>query len=323
LLHEYLSRLPTLDVSDLVLAKDLAFMMLDLLGGTEPVHVTCLPVAGLVPERAPITVGDVSLRDITPDEVGMLHRNKPSLPIEGVLMMPMSPPSPRERLVLEVRNRYPRSESPRDDGSLERVLLAFRLFGYEPYGTGNAWTYAEPKYLSIRGGRGVQLQFMARDGLVTRETLGEVVRLAERLKELLSETAPSAHRLAIQRFESGASRDDWDGAIVDYTVCLEAILCPGAQTSEVKHRFRLHGAWFLGSTYEERGGVFRELGRIYDARSSLVHGTRSGTDIEIDVHSQARSLAAHVIRKAIEVGWPSRESLEAMSLGIGVPPSPD
>ena len=67
------------------------------------------------------------------------------------------------------------------------------------------------------------------------------------------------------------------GRLVDAVTALEALYLPEGATGELKYRLITRAAWFLAPRAEDidlRTTVARELGEIYDARSSLVHTGR-------------------------------------------------
>jgi hypothetical protein len=41
-------------------------------------------------------------------------------------------------------------------------------------------------------------------------------------------------------------------ALIDYAIALEATLLPAKSEGELRFRFSLYGAWFLGETADER-----------------------------------------------------------------------
>jgi hypothetical protein len=64
------------------------------------------------------------------------------------------------------------------------------------------------------------------------------------------------------------------GRLVDAVTALEALYLPEGSTGELKYRLITRAAWFLAPRAEDidlRTTLARELGEIYDARSSLVH----------------------------------------------------
>ena len=74
-------------------------------------------------------------------------------------------------------------------------------------------------------------------------------------------------------FES--ERVDLGGGIVNIVTAFESLLLPNANT-ELGHKLAERTALLIGSTYDERVRIFRDMKRVYRARSKLVHGEKLG-----------------------------------------------
>jgi hypothetical protein len=111
-----------------------------------------------------------------------------------------------------------------------------------------------------------------------------------------------------------AAQEDDAEAIIDYTIALEALLVPGAQ-SEVSFRLRLNGARYLADSVDERSQVFKDLTKLYDIRSKLVHGAAALTPYDGGKwQRRARSLATKGLRRAVLNGWPTADDFAIAAL---------
>jgi hypothetical protein len=62
-----------------------------------------------------------------------------------------------------------------------------------------------------------------------------------------------------------------------FVTAFEHILLEG-DTDRTNHRyiFAMRGSWLLGNDYESRAGAFRDFRRLYDLRSAILHGQKTG-----------------------------------------------
>jgi len=76
--------------------------------------------------------------------------------------------------------------------------------------------------------------------------------------------------LTLDRFNSALSRLELTDRIIDITIALESLI-PGA--TEVRNKFSLYNAVTSENDKNKVKGTFDLLKKLYDARSSIVHGT--------------------------------------------------
>ncbi len=99
-----------------------------------------------------------------------------------------------------------------------------------------------------------------------------VSSLVDALDRLSARQHYGGLEIGLRRFNQSYSRNYYEDRIIDLTVALESTLLAGiGSKSELKFRFALHGAALLAHSKAPQES--RELlTKMYDARSSIVHG---------------------------------------------------
>lgn len=310
----YLSSLASLATAEPERARKLARQVLDLVEGENLVWLTMLPLAGLrVTER--LTSGNVVLRPITPEEYLDLRSEEPFRLSEGVLRHARRFDFHHERAVLEVReSRSKRVQHQGDISRTRRVILALQLLGFDPAGRGQAVTVTEPFQLGGTRGSPISLAEHGAQRDVGQADLDASVELAERIPIGAVGAARTRDEIALARFQTAAVERSSSDAIVDQVIALEATFLHGVR-DELRFRFALYGAWFLGMDRTDRLRLFDELKDLYDARSRIVHGTAL-LPHEIEALSAlARRVSSVTLLRALRQGWPSAEALADAPLG--------
>lgn len=80
--------------------------------------------------------------------------------------------------------------------------------------------------------------------------------------------------VALRRFRAASERNVVDDKIIDLVIALESLLIPQSG-SEIGYRFRMRGAAFLPDTFGDIGHRMDLMKKLYNARSSAVHGSSS------------------------------------------------
>jgi len=80
--------------------------------------------------------------------------------------------------------------------------------------------------------------------------------------------------LTLDRFNSALLRTEPCDKIIDITISLESLI---SGTSELRNRFSLYNSWTAEPDTTKRKKTFELLMSLYDARSSIVHGTDMST----------------------------------------------
>jgi hypothetical protein len=229
-----------------------------------------------------------------------------------------------ERVVLEVREARPKTALHWVAPLCQKHLLAWHMVGPAFAGAGFGAMREEPPWIQSSGQSACPLlmpiQHLANATVIGQEILTEIHSLAQRIPDgaVLAPTSPE--ELAINRLALGMSRQEPAGAIVDYTVALEALLLGGEDIGEARRRFALNGAVYGGRTHAERKRLYEDLSQIYLARSVMVHGvsptTRraKSTMLRIaEIRDRARDIARSSIRQALIQGWPTEnEFIDAL-----------
>lgn len=313
----YLLSLKSLAHAEADLAALWAGKVLDLVEADEIVSTTLLPVAGLHVD-APITSGSLTMRPITMDEFADLAGDEPAFSLGGgPLRSTQFPRFVRERAVLEAREARPKRAQ--DMGGcplIHRAVLAFQLMGFDPTGESRAVTFTEPFPLSGIHSNLVLLAAHGESRTVGQEELDGAVHLARRFPDEVFAAPQSRRAIALARFRTAVTERGKSDAVLDYAIALEAVLLPETKDTELRYRFSLFGAWFLGRDREDRARLFKRFESIYDARSSIVHGSwfRKPEELE-QVATSARELTAAVLRRALIHDWPIPNSLRQATFG--------
>jgi hypothetical protein len=128
---------------------------------------------------------------------------------------------------------------------------------------------------------------MNRDSFAkTRPTWKELMRSGYAKPPFNRKSTPTRLEIARDRFLK--SYDDyWYESLLDLTIALEALFSPD-DNRELRHRIAMRCAWLLDTVSKtnlkkDKGNLFKFITRLYDFRSSIVHGgapEKQKTDIE-------------------------------------------
>lgn len=169
-------------------------------------------------------------------------------------------------------------------------------------------TVTEPFRLGGTRGSPVGLRVHGPLRDVAQSELEAAVEIADRIPERAFSGPRTRDEIALARFQTAVLERSEGDAIVDYVIALEAVFLQGVR-DELRFRFALHGAWFLGSAREERVRLFDELQDLYDARSRIVHGTALPPHQIEAIAALGRRLSSTTLLRALRNGWPSSEFL--------------
>lgn len=206
------------------------------------------------------------------------------------------------------------------------LIPALQLHQVEWAGPGVMTTYIIPEW--FWGGhysRPIPTRaFVSGRSRLTQKLFEEACETAERLARYRLDMPERRAELALQRFTAGCGRSDLADSLIDFGIALEALLLPydgDSGNSNLSYRFRLHGAYFIPDSPAERRQVFRTLRKLYDMRSSLVHGSGRPDPSEAQASAvEARRLAARGLLKAVRNGFP--DAIEFNRLVLGEAPAP-
>ena len=317
-------------MDDGVLATLLANETIAFCASPEATYVARVPLAGIEVESA-LNFGGVAIRPLTPEELGYMsqQRNTLSFPTRTVAR---SLPgfvhdalNVSERIALEVRERIDKTTLGSPAIRCQKFLLALELRGVEFSGAGFGAMLMEPLWVQSMGQSIYPLQMPRHrpPELVTLSygDLEKIASIADRIPTGAVSSPANPMNLALSRFGLGMSRLDPGEALVDFTVCLEALLLGGGDTSELRRRFALNGAVYLGETREQRARIYADLLEIYGARNVMVHGAspsekrvKTALNNAQALRDRACEICRESLRRALETGWPEDRDFVAALL---------
>ena len=280
-----------------------------------------IPVAGLNSD-SPLIYKNLLLRPLTPREMGnwsMLPMHAQTFPGQLNLTLhsglaPFFQPSH----ALEIRTKVDKRERPEVSHLAQRFIIALQLLGLEP----GSYASGERSYHPDWGFFG-RIKPMIRTGLssmyankeIDQECFEEAYELAQLIDEAAVTSPSSAQDIALHRFNLSLTREKEIDALIDLTICLEALLLPRIR-DELRFRFRLHGSLWLSEDPEERKSLYEHnLKKIYDTRSAIVHGGQFPTTQELnETVIEAKELTRKALLKAMKQGWPTADTFKELCL---------
>jgi hypothetical protein len=138
---------------------------------------------------------------------------------------------------------------------------------------------------------------------VTKSQLLDV----RRIYRAVAANQSQAIAIGLKRLNSALTRDDAADALLDATIGLEVLLGDSEnQALSYKLRLRAGALAMLPGSTRKSVDVFRDVKRVYEARSAIVHGlSRKGTkkaeEPEDQRYSSERELAAALLRFVLDV----------------------
>ena len=318
--QQYLYSLVGLDQGDLAEATKIAGAIVQLIEAEHLTVAQFVPVGGIAIE-GPIDVGGISVRPLTPQQLGALQSTvdigkdspiMPEIPMRFARFL-------NERVGICVRQEHPKTQEPPADYRLQRVILALQLLGFDPSGAGDTSRWTEPGPPLYRDGSRVRIRDWSSptNKLLTRAALDEVAELSQRIPPDTFSTGTQPGSLPVSRFSTAVTKYVAADAILDYAIALEALLLPGI-SDEVSFRFSLHGALLLEATFAARKETQKRFKRLYAARCKLAHGEEGGTSKKFtDLTPEARDLCSRALIKTLRSTWPTKAFFDALVLGGG------
>lgn len=310
----YLRSVTSIDGDD-ELARELVRETLDLFARHRVVVQTRIALGGLRIGSSPIHVRNVSIRPLSPQELGDLAQE--DSPSEFALHWPrLGAP---ERVVLEISTEVPSTVELPGDRLGEKLVLAIQLLGFEPHGIGTKVTRVRPNPTGMHR-RPLLVPPFGEWRDFTSTDLEKAFEFSDLISDGAIESPTSREDVALHRFALGASRSERVDSLVDYVIALEASLLPRMGT-EVSFRFRILGAAFIASSVSQRKELATRLAAVYTGRSNLVHGSKFSLPETAELAKDARRLAELTLMKCLEEGWPRRETIENLIFELTGPPT--
>jgi hypothetical protein len=308
----YLQSLAALDQPDPVALRDIVDEFIEALQAETITTATIMPVAGLR-VGGTLRTGALTLRPMTNEEFAELISPR-SLPRGPLTMRRMQFAHVSERAILEARDSRPKTDATAQFTLLKRIVLSLQLLGFEPHGSGDSTTVYEPVRISGMIGSPVVLPEQGTWREVSPDNLREALDLAGRIPREVFEGSQQRVHIALARFQTAAAERFPADALIDFVIALEAVLLSAAE-AELRFRFSLHGAYYLGRGPRDRAELFGEFQSIYDARSSIVHGSTLEAARLASARVTARRLASAVLTKGLRAGWPEPADLRRAIFG--------
>jgi len=322
---EYIKSLPSANSPDPALAIRTVDEALDLAASNNLKITSYLAVSGIDTEHDILTSGDVAVHKLTAIERGeLLTRMQAFTTFPTSDLVPYSAGfvSAIPSHMIEVTSSCPRMAQPQPTSSYPRsALCAFYLHGYPLAGPGRMTSDTAPGWISY-GRVGTPIQIRAEptgNRNLDQSELNEILRTMHRLRAYNLWQPANSRDLALHRFFLGSTRDNAIDSLLDYIIALECFFLPydpATRHSDLGYRFRLHGAHYIGTSFEERRSIWKQLRDLYDIRSRLVHGSHYPAPAEIQSSTQvARSLAERAFLKAVRSHFPRVEEFNDWALG--------
>lgn len=314
-LYHHLAALPSLDRADEASAAVFADEVLRVATAPDLRYLVSVPLSGVYLDGADtLTAGDVCIRRLSPAEQGAIfdERGGPVPLTDHFNELPYT--------VLELRVSGARREQ--HLCSQERVpslITAFQLLGHHVVGrrvverADPAWVFAGASYHPL-----VLPRQPRATSALTAEAFRTLVATGKQFEQYHLDEPRSAPDLALHRFSTALSRDAHADGVLDFTIALEALLLPydeNARRGDLGYRFRVHGAHYLSERADERPEVAKQLSRIYEMRSRLVHGGKYPDRVQIrTAYDLAYEFARRGLLRAVREGFPTAAMFNQMIL---------
>jgi hypothetical protein len=317
--HRYLTGLDDVAVRDPELSGRLARELDDLAEAKTITHRSELLLSGLQVEGALHTHDGVSLRPLSEVERGawQLHRSdlmSDDLGDDPDFVVPIAHSFFNPKVMLSTTTtRSP--DQLRDESQLcIKVALALIMTGFDIGSTGSMARMDQPRWAMV-GTSFTPVPILERALVdaksISQEQFASAVDLATKMPDLGADES-SREAIVLWRLLRGCGAVT--GGFLDHAISLEAALLGGTKLA-LAYKFRLYGALFLSNERDPKT-TFAQLKRVYDVRSSLVHGTPIKAGDRQTAEADAADLAKAVAKRCLESGWPDTASLDEMALGI-------
>jgi hypothetical protein len=284
------------------------------------IRVRQMPIDGIVVDHR-LEHRDVSIRPLRElergsiAERGLLWMNAGYRDIEE-FQLGMNHIVALPHVLVEVRTRRERTDVQDSSTLAQRVALALFLDGHRISSLESIRSFDLPIWASpgISGESFPVRESMDSSGSeITEDDWRRIIDLAYKIPDF-SAAETNRQEIVLQRLLRGCGAHWRDSGFLDYAVCLEAALL-GVSKDELSYRFKLYGSLFLRDVRDPQT-TFAKLGKIYDVRSKLVHGTPISPDAYRKAADDARDLALAVVKKAVEADWPDKKALDKLALAL-------
>jgi hypothetical protein len=142
---------------------------------------------------------------------------------------------------------------------------------------------------------------------ITSIDIANAENLVQKIPNGFQNSRNGFKEVILRRLNMAYTRQNVADQLVDLCVCLEALFLAGAK-DELKFRMRINAAFFMESEPSKRREIYEKIGKIYDMRSKIVHGSNKFPD-DKDITPliiDAFEILQAAVRKSLEVLWPNK-----------------
>lgn len=229
---------------------------------------------------AQIEVGDLSVVPVTStwDEVRALEGAIRGAASAFGRHPPIAFGPPEAVIVAESRGRDPFETAIQLSARINRFMLLLRLLYsgtvesfWEVRGEAGLVRSYDPDLTLLRSGGRSLIRRTTRLAAADSRPVAGLSGLLENLGTERTEMVVTSFDMAVMKFSESYLGTPWFDQLVDLSTALEAVLS-GQDKQDVVLRLRTRAAALLAAPNDPAGAVFKDVGKLYELRSTLVHG---------------------------------------------------
>ena len=96
-----------------------------------------------------------------------------------------------------------------------------------------------------------------------------------------NQKAKGIFQIAIERWRPSKTYQNSEDKMIDLCIAFESLYLPGIK-DELKFRLGVRATWFLGENKDDRKRLLTDFKKIYDCRSTVIHGGELKKSITIE-----------------------------------------
>lgn len=209
---------------------------------------------------------------------------------------------------------------------IHRIASLFSLVTDSATRIGQTWdSFANQDLEALRNSFSGYIEQSRHDHRGTELTLDDIDFVVR--AQLIDKTTGKRFSHAAQRLAFARSRGDILDRCVEVGIALETLVLD--EKTELKFRLRLRTSQLLGQNHAERVAISGDIGKLYDLRSSRVHGkvppARPDHQTDQEVLHSGLAIAQRVAQRLVKEGrfpeWPVVELAGPADLQFPVPSS--
>lgn len=317
----YLTTLEDVGEANSALVSQLSSELEALATSKKPESAQQLAIAGIqVSEPDGLEYQGVRLRPLTDEEMGTYVQENNTRMSHRSATPPTDFIIPREfnhfipTTVVEIREEVQVGGPASPSNRLAQFTLACFLSNIDIASSGIVVRFGIPQWVSqgyMSGNFPVKNHRHRGYKLVDADRFEEIVDLSMQIPDFSGAESSQAD-IVFHRVLQGVGSDD--SGFLDFVIALESALLQGIR-QELRYRFALYGALFLRDSLPPED-TFRKLKKVYDVRSSVVHGSKVKSSDRAAVEKDAEVLARAVALQVVREGWPNHEELDKIALTL-------